>query len=348
MSRPLPTSDLVAAYEKKFGAMRITRGPSVDAAARRVMRGAARYKAIEKQTGVPWYFIGVLHDRECACDFRGCLHNGQKIIGTKRKTTIVPKGCGPFATFEESAIDALRMKGIVGRTGWTIGHCLYFGEIFNGLGYRNHGWTNPYLWSGSQHYTKGKYIRDHVYNANVIDPQVGIGPVMARVIALDGGNYAPSPLEPNAKGKISKADKKAIVKNSRALRWGEWYTNFCEYIGLSGGLLATLIPTVTSFVTDWRTLTVAAVLGGGYLAMKLSKFNLINAAKEGRYIPSGGFWNIPDPITIPAADGAADPAPPSPDAEATVTDPSMAVPSAPIDDEYVRGLGTPNAVEVVA
>jgi len=153
------------------------------------------------------------------------------------------------------------------------------------------------------------------------------------------------------KGKLGKNEKKAIVKNSRFLRWGEWYTNFCEYMGLSGGILASLIPAVASFVTDWRTLTVAALLGGGWLAMKLSKFNLINAAKEGRYTPSGGWWNIPQPI--PAADGDTDgvftdPAPPSPEAEAPDTDASMAVPSAPIDDAYVRGLGTPNSVEAVA
>jgi GH24 family phage-related lysozyme (muramidase) len=144
--------------------------------------------------------------------------------------------------------------------------------------------------------------------------------------------YHPAEVD-DASGTLSKSEKRAVVKNSRFLRWGEWYSNFCEYVGLSGGLLSTLIPAVASFVTDWRTLTVAAVLGGGYLAMKLSKFNLINAARQGRYVPSGGFWHVP----IPATDGDSDaeftnPAPPSPDAEAPG---DAAVPSAPADP----GLG---------
>ncbi|OSI20076.1 hypothetical protein [Bradyrhizobium canariense] len=56
-----------------------------------IIKGEAKYKAVEAATGWPWYFVGALHMRESGCDFKGVLHNGEKIIGTQRKTRLVPK-----------------------------------------------------------------------------------------------------------------------------------------------------------------------------------------------------------------------------------------------------------------
>ncbi len=322
-------------YQRKFDSMTILRGAAVEAAAQRIMRNWDQYKRVEKLTGVPAYFVGALHDRECACNLKGCLHNGQLINGTQRKTTLEPKGHGPFKDFIESAVHALKLKGMLGRT-WTTGEILEYAERFNGLGYRNHGYSNPYLWGGTQWYTRGKYVRDHVYNGNFVDPQVGVGPVMKRVLELTGGRLAPAwKTHLTEKGKLHPADKKAIVKNSRALRWGEWYTNFCEYLGLSGAGLAALIPTVASFLTDWRTLIVAAILGGGYVLMQLNKFNLLNAAKNSRYVPSG-FWNVGQPVM---ADGPTVSAvPPQPEADAPALDAAL-VDSPPA----AGGVGTATA-----
>jgi len=74
----------------------------IQAAANRVAAGKDRYEAFVRNNfpKIPWFFVGVTHDLECACNWRGVLHNGELIVGTGRKTTIVPKNRGPFATWE--------------------------------------------------------------------------------------------------------------------------------------------------------------------------------------------------------------------------------------------------------
>lgn len=76
----------------------------------KIIAAEQRYRAVQAATGVPWYFIGALHMRESGCNFAGVLHNGDRIIGTGGLTTRVPAGRGPFATWEASAVDALKLK----------------------------------------------------------------------------------------------------------------------------------------------------------------------------------------------------------------------------------------------
>ena len=75
-----------------------------------LMKGRAIYQDIEKETGVPWWFIGGCHYREGDFSFQTYLGNGQSIY---RRTTIVPIGRGPFATFKAGAIDALKISGLL-------------------------------------------------------------------------------------------------------------------------------------------------------------------------------------------------------------------------------------------
>jgi len=51
------------------------------------------------------------------------------------------------------------------------------------MGYRNKGVSNPYLYSGTNLYSSGKYVRDHVYDPSVKDKQLG---VLAMLGALNG------------------------------------------------------------------------------------------------------------------------------------------------------------------
>jgi hypothetical protein len=44
---------------------------------------------------------------------------------------------------------------------------------------------SAYVWSGSDQYKAGKYVRDHVYDPNEVDVQVGCAPLLARMMALD-------------------------------------------------------------------------------------------------------------------------------------------------------------------
>lgn len=152
-------------------------GPQFEAAANKIKEGKARYQAVEKLTGVPWQVIGVIHLREGNCDFNTYLGNGQKL---NRKTTIVPKGRGPFSSWEDGAVDAL--KSAPPRTAdnkdWSIGGTLNKLEEYNGLGYRQMGVASPYLWSGTDQYVKGKYVADHKYDAEAVDKQLGCAGVL--------------------------------------------------------------------------------------------------------------------------------------------------------------------------
>lgn len=133
---------------------------------------ARRLKATNPQNFA--YILGAIHWKEASCDFRGCLHNGEKIIGTGRKTTIVPKGRGPFATWAEAAIDAI---GIESKR-WTkllsgsqdIGDILYALERYNGTGYisgAGKAETSPYLWACSNiNDDRGKYVADGKFDPN--------------------------------------------------------------------------------------------------------------------------------------------------------------------------------------
>src|SRR5688572_23510346 len=84
---------------------------AIDRRARAILANKARYEEVSLVTNVPWYVIGVIHSLECNLDFGQALHNGDPIIGTGKKTYRVPRGKGPFSTWEEGAIDALAHDG---------------------------------------------------------------------------------------------------------------------------------------------------------------------------------------------------------------------------------------------
>lgn len=185
----------------RWAKARLTRGPQAAAVAKTLVGNRARYLAVARQTGVPWFVIAVIHQRESSGSFAGVLHNGQKIIGTGRKTTIVPKGRGPFASWEEAAIDALvNCAPYAARnTDWSVGGTLALLERYNGLGYYNRGLPSPYVWAGTDQYVKGKYVRDGVFDPNYVDQQLGCAALLMAMREIDATvtlGYAPAPPEP--------------------------------------------------------------------------------------------------------------------------------------------------------
>ena len=173
-------------YTRLFDTMRINpdKIPLIDNAASRITKNKDRYTAIQKQTGVPWFFIGLIHNLEANNDFTKHLHNGDPLTA---KTKNVPAGrpttgTAPF-TFEQSAIDALKLKKFDKWTDWSIPGMLYQLELFNGIGYRRYrGINSPYLWSFSNQYTKGKYVADGKYDANAVSKQAGAAVILRRVL----------------------------------------------------------------------------------------------------------------------------------------------------------------------
>lgn len=168
---------------QRWGNALFTRSSQINAQADKIIANRSRYELVSKATGVPWDVIGVIHYRESANDFRGVLHNGQKIIGTGKKTTLVPKGRGPFATWEAAAVDALANchPHLAKNKDWSLGRTLDLLERYNGLGYRNKGLPSPYLWAGTDQYAKGKYVADGRYDANHVDQQLGVAALLMKL-----------------------------------------------------------------------------------------------------------------------------------------------------------------------
>jgi lysozyme family protein len=146
----------------------------------KALLGSSRYKEISNSLGIPWQLIAGLHMRESSFNFACCLHNGEPL---GQVTTLVPKGRGPFLSWEESAIDALKLKGLDQIADWSIASILAIAEAYNGLGYikyHNDGegpsldTHSPYLWSCTTHYKKGKYASDGKFDPELVDKQVGI------------------------------------------------------------------------------------------------------------------------------------------------------------------------------
>jgi lysozyme family protein len=168
---------------ERWGKALFTRSTEINAQAAKTEANRSRYELVSKATGVPWDVIGVIHYRESSNDFRGVLHNGQKIIGTGKKTTLVPKGRGPFSTWEEAAIDALANchPHLAKNKDWSIGTTLDKLEAYNGLGYRKKGLPSPYLWAGTDQYTAGKYVADGKFDPKHVDKQLGVAAILMKL-----------------------------------------------------------------------------------------------------------------------------------------------------------------------
>jgi lysozyme family protein len=154
----------------------------VDACVDRIVAGKLSYEQVGSATGIPWYFIGIIHSMECSCNFRTHLHNGDPLTA---RTVHVPKGypkkgTPPF-TWNYSAEDALKLKGLDKWTEWNVPGILFQFESYNGFGYRSKGINTPYLWSFSNQYTKGKFVKDGVFSATAVSQQIGAAVLLRRM-----------------------------------------------------------------------------------------------------------------------------------------------------------------------
>jgi len=159
------------------------RKAEAQATARRINARRRRYAVVEASTGVPWWFIGCLHEREAPRPeaFVDYLGNGQPFA---RKTTAVPAGRGPFDSWDAGAIDALMTKGFSKIEDWSVEHALFLAETFNGPGYWNKGLPSPYVVGASNKQERGKYTVDHEFDASIMDIQIGVATMLKELLAI--------------------------------------------------------------------------------------------------------------------------------------------------------------------
>lgn len=158
--------------------------------AQRLFTRRADYAAASHVTGVPVAVIAVIHERESNGNFRTHLHNGDPLTA---RTVHVPAGRPEHGTppfdWTDSAIDALQLQNmdvlVASGGAWTVERALYDLERYNGFGYRNKGIRSPYLWGGTNQQQPGKYVRDGVFDPDVMDPQLGCAGLLAALWAID-------------------------------------------------------------------------------------------------------------------------------------------------------------------
>ena len=68
---------------------------------------------------------------------------------------------------------------------WSPGGTLTLLEKYNGLAYANAGRPSPYVWSGTDQYTRGKVLVDHGPIAEVVDVQLGCAGLLLAMAEID-------------------------------------------------------------------------------------------------------------------------------------------------------------------
>ena len=170
-------------YARQWDAMVVKRPDTVRAVAERIIRHKAKYQAVEKLTGVPWYWIGPAHIRESDGDFKTSLAQGDR---WDRMSVHVPRGRGPFLSWEDAAFDALvTLKRMNQVQDWRLEKLIYWWELYNGWGYHNRGIPSPYVWGSTSIQKSGKYIADGLWSSTAWDSQLGCAAMLSEMMKLD-------------------------------------------------------------------------------------------------------------------------------------------------------------------
>lgn len=149
----------------------------------KLLDGVDRYRGVGDPLGIPWWFIGCIHALESGFRFDRHLHNGDPLSArTKHVPAGRPSAGQPPFSWESSAEDALRLKRLDAWRDWSPPGALFKWEEYNGFGYRQHGVPSPYLWSFSNHYTRGRYVADHRFDADAVSKQCGAGVILRSLV----------------------------------------------------------------------------------------------------------------------------------------------------------------------
>lgn len=178
---------LIRANQARWATAEITpsKFSEVDAIARRILRYKTTYLLTEQETGVPWWVVAVIHEREASGAWWANIANGEP---WNRTTRNVPRGRGPFTSWQSAAVDALtKAPPFAARwKDWTAGGTLTILEMYNGFGYENiHHEASPYIWAATNHEEWGKYVQDGQWNPRVWDQQLGCAAMLKRLCELD-------------------------------------------------------------------------------------------------------------------------------------------------------------------
>lgn len=155
----------------------------------------ARYQVISQTTGVPWFIVAVIHEREASQDFTKQLGQGDPLGQVSRH---VPRGRGPWFdhpndppgqdAFYRAAVDALTNcpPKLAGWKDWSAGGACVATLLYNGTGYDDyHHENSPYEAGATDQEQRGKYVGDGQFDAGAWDPQIGCIAMLKAMMAID-------------------------------------------------------------------------------------------------------------------------------------------------------------------
>lgn len=188
--------------------LRAARIPEFTKTAQRLFAAKDRYQGVTDRLTelavtdttihpVPWWFVAVVSERE----YGGPPHWDRQLgqgDPLHAKSHNVPKGMGPYLdhpgdvtpghdAWTRCCVDVLVNSAprAAKWDDWTAGGVMTLWEEYNGLGYAAHGVPSAYVWSGTDQYDHGKYVRDGVFDPKKVDVQEGCAPILAMLMALD-------------------------------------------------------------------------------------------------------------------------------------------------------------------
>jgi lysozyme family protein len=180
------TSILSYEYQRLFDTCQIRpeKAGEVESLLSEIDKNRNRYESVGGALSIPWYVIAVIHSMEASLSFNTHLHNGDPLTArTVNEPARRPREGTPPYTWEESAIDALRYDKLDQCKDWSLPSVLYELEGYNGWGYRllHPHVLSPYLWSGSNHYKHGKYVKDGRWSDAAVSAQLGAAVLLRRM-----------------------------------------------------------------------------------------------------------------------------------------------------------------------
>jgi lysozyme family protein len=174
-------SKLESEYAADLSSMQLIRTHEAALVAKRLLLHRDRFLALQARCSVPALWVMPVFERENP-SFDSYLGNGDTL---SHRTTHVPRGRGPFDSWESGAADALALDHITKVSEWTWPMACYEWELWNGFGPRNHGRPSGYVWAGTSIYQGGKYVADGVWSRGTIDHQLGCVAIAKAIADLD-------------------------------------------------------------------------------------------------------------------------------------------------------------------
>jgi lysozyme family protein len=142
-----------------------------------------RYETVANETGVPAPLVAALHWRESTGNFGTYLHQGDPLGAPARH---VPRDIPVFGKdeWEKAAAHAIKQKKAcadalgLDKDSRDRGKMAAYAERYNGIGYDMHNTSSPYVYSGTDAYSAGKYTSDGHYDPSYVDQQTGVIPLI--------------------------------------------------------------------------------------------------------------------------------------------------------------------------